>query len=96
MTVIITSTIDNTDNARVAPSVTLYAVKILNYVDIGTYSNVAEGIILAVRGPNGMERIDDDMIIFNMTLGRNFDGKALGEAVRWACKRGVIIVAAGN
>lgn len=57
---IIASTINNVGNAGVAPSVTLYAVKVLNDGGLGFYSDVAEGIVLAVKGPDGVPGTSDD------------------------------------
>ncbi len=94
---IIASTINNVGNAGVAPNVTLYAVKVLNNAGYGTYSDIAEGIILAVKGPDGTVGTADDAKILSMSLGGSSDSSVLHDAVIWAYNNNAIIVAAtGN
>ncbi len=93
---IIASTINNVGNAGVAPNVTLYAIKVLNDAGTGTYSDIAEGIILAVKGPDGNEGTGDDAKILSMSLGGSSDSNVLRDAVKWAYNRGAIIVAAAG
>lgn len=93
---IIASTINNVGNAGVAPNVTLYAIKVLNDGGTGTYSDIAEGIILAVKGPDGENGTVDDAKILSMSLGGSSDSIVLREAVIWAYGSGAIIVAAAG
>jgi subtilisin family serine protease len=93
---IIASTINNVGNAGVAPNVTLYAVKVLNNAGYGTYSDIAEGIILAVKGPDGTVGTEDDAKILSMSLGGSSDSSVLHDAVIWAYNNGAIIVAAAG
>ncbi|RSN74571.1 MAG: peptidase S8 [Thermoproteota archaeon] len=93
---IIASTINNVGNAGVAPNVTLYAVKVLNNAGYGTYSDIAEGIILAVKGPDGIVGTEDDAKILSMSLGGSSDSSVLHDAVVWAYNNGAIIVAAAG
>ena len=93
---IIASTINNVGNAGVAPNVTLYAIKVLNNAGYGTYSDIAEGIILAVKGPDGTAGTADDAKILSMSLGGSSDSSVLHDAVIWAYNNGAIIVAAAG
>lgn len=93
---IIASTINNYGNAGVAPNVTLYAVKVLSDSGSGTYSDVAEGIIVAVKGPDGVAGTSDDAKILSMSLGGSSDSNVLRDAVNWAYSYGAIIVAAAG
>ncbi len=93
---IIASTIDNYGNAGVAPNVTLYAVKVLSDSGAGTYSDVAEGIIVAVKGPDSVAGTSDDAKILSMSLGGSRDSNILRDAVSWAYSYGAIIVAAAG
>ncbi|MGC8933217.1 MAG: S8 family peptidase [Candidatus Methanodesulfokora sp.] len=93
---IIASTINNVGNAGVAPNVTLYAVKVLNNAGYGTYSDIAEGIILAVKGPDGTVGTADDAKILSMSLGGSSDSSVLHDAVIWAYNNNAIIVAAAG
>lgn len=93
---IIASAIDNIGNAGVAPNVTLYAIKVLNDGGVGTYSDVAEGIVVAVKGPDGEPGTVDDAKILSMSLGGPSDSNVLREAVEWAYSHGAIIVAAAG
>ncbi|MEM1610915.1 MAG: S8 family peptidase [Sulfolobales archaeon] len=93
---IIASTINSYGNAGVAPNVTLYAVKVLSDSGSGTYSDVAEGIIIAVKGPDGVAGTSDDAKILSMSLGGPSDSNVLRDAVNWAYSNGAIIVAAAG
>ncbi|MEZ0290283.1 MAG: S8 family peptidase [Sulfolobales archaeon] len=94
---IIASSINNIGNAGVSPNVTLYAVKVLNDAGYGTYSDVAEGIVLAVKGPDGIVNTSDDAKILSMSLGGSSDSNILRDAVEWAySNRAIIVAAAGN
>lgn len=93
---IIASTINNMGNAGVAPNVSLYAIKVLNDGGVGTYSDVAEGIIVAVKGPDGDPGTPDDAKILSMSLGGPSNSSVLKDAVEWAYNHGAIIVAAAG
>jgi subtilisin len=93
---IIASTINNVGNAGVAPNVTLYAVKVLNDGGLGFYSDVAEGIMLAVKGPDGVPGTSDDARILSMSLGGSSNSSVLFEATKWAYEHGAVLVAAAG
>jgi subtilisin family serine protease len=93
---IIASTINNVGNAGVAPNVTLYAVKVLNDGGLGFYSDVAEGIVLAVKGPDGVLGTSDDARILSMSLGGSSNSSVLFEATKWAYENGAVLVAAAG
>jgi subtilisin family serine protease len=67
--------------ARVMP------VKVLNAAAVGTYANVAQGIIWAV---------DNGAAIVNLSLGGAAESEALADAVDYADARGVLVVAAAG
>jgi subtilisin family serine protease len=93
---IIAAAIDNVGNAGVSPNVSIYAIKVLNDGGIGFYSDIAEGIILAVKGPNGVPGTEDDAKILSMSLGGSSDSNVLRDAVNRAYSNGAIIVAAAG
>lgn len=93
---IIASKVNDVGNAGVAPNVTLYAIKVLNDAGYGTYSDIAEGIILAVKGPDGVVGTGDDARILSMSLGGNSDSQLLRDATKWAYDNGAVIVAAAG
>jgi subtilisin family serine protease len=93
---IIASTINNVGNAGVAPNVTLYAVKVLNDNGLGFYSDIAEGIVLAVKGPDGVPGTSDDARILSMSLGGSSNSSVLFDATRWAYEHGAVLVAAAG
>lgn len=93
---IIASAINGIGNAGVAPNVTIYTVKVLSNSGSGTYSDIVEGIILAVKGPDGIAGTSDDAKILSMSLGGSSDSSVLRDAVSWAYSNGAIIVAAAG
>lgn len=94
---IIASAINNIGNAGVAPNVSLYAVKVLNDGGVGTYSDVAEGIVIAVKGPDGVNGTADDARILSMSLGGSSPSQIIEDAIRYALEnKAVIVAAAGN
>ena len=93
---IIASTINNVGNAGVAPNVTLYAVKVLSDSGSGFYSDIAEGIVLAVKGPDGNLNTADDSRIISMSLGGSSDSGVLRDATKWAYDNGAVLVAAAG
>jgi len=94
---IIASAINNIGNAGVAPNVSLYAVKVLSNSGSGTYSDVAEGIVIAVKGPDGVNGTADDAMILSMSLGGSSPSHIIEDAIRYALEnKAVIVAAAGN
>ncbi|MDQ0482478.1 S8 family peptidase [Guptibacillus hwajinpoensis] len=72
----------------VAPNSQLYAVKVLDRFANGSYSNIIEGINWAV---------DNGMDIVTMSLGGETPSKSLKKAMKYAEKKGLILIAsAGN
>ena len=71
----------------VAPGVTVLAVKALDAEGLGTWSQVAEGIVAAVR-----RRAD----VINLSLGAPQASFTLSEAVKFAVGSGVTVVAAAG
>ena len=71
----------------VAPGVTVLAVKALDEEGLGTWSQVAEGIVAAVR-----RRAD----VINLSLGAPQASFTLSEAVKFAVESGVTVVAAAG
>ncbi|MEU7908725.1 S8 family serine peptidase [Actinoplanes sp. NPDC049118] len=62
-------------------------VKVLDSEGFGTYSNIAKGIVWATN--NGAK-------IINLSLGGEFPGRVLDDAVAWANLKGVLVVAAAG
>ena len=93
---IVAAQINNFGSAGVSPNVSLYAVKVLNDAGIGFYSDIAEGIILAVKGPDGNLGTGDDAKILSMSLGGSSDSQVLREATLWAYNNGAVLVAAAG
>ncbi|UOR10830.1 S8 family peptidase [Halobacillus amylolyticus] len=71
----------------VAPSVSLYAVKVLNSEGSGSYSGIAQGIEWA---------ISKDMDVINMSLGGSRGSNTLEQAVNNAYEQGLVVVAAAG
>lgn len=71
----------------VAPSVELYAVKVLDASGSGSLSAVAAGIRWAA---------DHGMNVASMSLGSSSGSQALADAVTYARSRGVVLVAAAG
>lgn len=79
----------------VAPGATLYAVKVLGASGSGYVSDVAKGVVEAVKGPDDIVGTDDDADIISMSLGGP-DSQALRDAVVYAYNSGAILVAAAG
>ncbi|SDP14677.1 subtilisin [Litchfieldia salsa] len=71
----------------VAPSASLYAVKVLGADGSGTYSGIAQGIEWA---------ISNNMDVINMSLGGSQGSTALQQAVDNAYNNGIVVVAAAG
>ncbi|MEM4024325.1 S8 family peptidase, partial [Pyrobaculum sp.] len=85
---IIAASLDNVGVAGVAPKVKLIAVKVLSDSGSGYYSDIAEGIIEAVKA---------GAAILSMSLGGPSDSSVLRDASYWAYQQGAVqVVAAGN
>ncbi len=80
-----------TDNGTGVASSSFYSqilpVKVLNQVGVGTYADVAEGIIFSA---------DEGSRILNLSLGGNSDSQTLERAVEYAKEKGSILVAAAG
>jgi len=85
---IIAATINGVGIAGVAPNVSIIAVKVLTDSGSGTVTDIAEGIIEAVKvGAR----------ILSMSLGSSSDSSVLRDATYWAYQQGaILVVAAGN
>jgi subtilisin len=85
---IIAASLNNVGVAGVTPRVRLVAVKVLSDSGSGYYSDIAEGIVEAVKA--GVK-------ILSMSLGGPSDSSVLRDASYWAYQQGAIqIAAAGN
>ncbi|OJF17173.1 MAG: thermitase [Bacillaceae bacterium G1] len=80
-----------TNNARgiagMAPNATIYAVRVLDDSGAGTLDDVVGGIIHAV---------DKGADVINLSLASSFGAISLREAVDYAWKKGVVVVAAAG
>jgi len=82
--------------AGVAPKVLLYAVRVLDASGSGYMSDVAKGIVEAVKGPDNTAGTSDDADVISMSLGGPHSN-VLYEAVLYAYNHNVVLVAAtGN
>ncbi|WP_457559402.1 S8 family peptidase [Candidatus Harpocratesius sp.] len=80
----------------VAPNVGLYIIKVLNRRGSGTDQQVADGIIMATNGPDGIPGTSDDADVISMSLGGSY-AELIENAVAYAISYGVVVVAAtGN
>lgn len=81
----------------VAPDVSLYIFKGLSDRGSGSYSAIAQSIIKATDGPDGVPGTADDADVISMSLGGPSGTAELENAVNYALSYGVVIVAAtGN
>jgi subtilisin family serine protease len=75
----------------------LYILKVLNSRGSGTYTQIANGIIGATKGPDGVAGTVDDADVISMSLGGSATTIELENAVNFALSYGVVVVAAtGN
>ncbi|MCY0868829.1 MAG: S8 family peptidase [Desulfurococcus sp.] len=85
---IIAASVNNAGSAGAAPNVTLVAVKVLSDSGSGTYTDITEGIVEAVKA---------GAYILSMSLGGPSDSSVLRDASYWAYLQGAVqVVAAGN
>lgn len=81
----------------VAPDVSIYTIKALDDRGSGSYTAIANGIIVATNGPDGIVGTSDDADVISMSLGGPSSTSELEAAVNYALDNGVVIVAAtGN
>ena len=81
--------------AGVAPKVLLYAVRVLDASGSGYVSDVAKGIVEAVKGPDNTAGTDDDADVISMSLGGP-RSDVLYDAVLYAYSYNVVLVAAAG
>ncbi|ALV63486.1 peptidase S8 and S53, subtilisin, kexin, sedolisin [Thermococcus sp. 2319x1] len=81
--------------AGVAPYVQMYVVKVLDSRGSGYLSDIAQGIIEATKGPDGIPGTADDADVISMSLGGS-KSTTLYNAVRYAYSYGVVLVAASG
>ncbi|MFW9993695.1 MAG: S8 family peptidase [Candidatus Odinarchaeota archaeon] len=81
----------------VAPNVGLYIIKVLNRRGSGSYTDIADGIIMVTNGPDGNPGTADDANVISMSLSGPVSDPYLESAVNYALSYDVVIVAAtGN
>jgi len=89
---------DNTEGViGVAPSVELYALKVLDNTGSGYLSDVISGIDWAVLGPDKEAGTSDDAEIVSLSLGADTGDASLEDACQSAYESGTLVIAsAGN
>ena len=73
--------------AGVCPNCRLMPVKVLNQNNIGSWSQLAQGILFAV---------DNGAQVLNLSLGATIPSETLAAAIEYAIEQGVIVVAAAG
>jgi len=93
---VIGARLDGSGIVGVAPRVQLYAVKVAT--STGAYdSDVAKGIIEAVKGPDGIPGTADDADVISISMGFYETTITLYNAIKYAYTNGAVLVAAtGN
>lgn len=81
--------------AGVAPKAQLYAVRVLSASGSGYITDIARGIVEAVKGPDGVTGTADDADVISMSLGGPHSD-TLYNAVVYAYNNGAILVAAAG
>ncbi|MEO3993600.1 MAG: S8 family serine peptidase [Desulfurococcaceae archaeon TW002] len=81
--------------AGVALKAILYSVRVLDASGSGYMSDVAKGIVEAVKGPDDTPGTDDDADVISMSLGGP-DSQVLYHAVLYAYSYNVTLVAAAG
>jgi len=88
-------------------NISIYAIKVLDNSGSGRWSDVAEGIIWALKGPDGVIDADGDGLVagdpdddaaevISMSLGGFSYSKEVEDAIKLAYNYGVVIVAAAG
>lgn len=88
-------------------NISIYAVKVLNDAGYGTWTDVAEGILWAIKGPDGIIDKDHDGIVagdpdddaaevISMSFGGTTYSEEVKEAVKLAYSYGIVLVAAAG
>lgn len=89
--------IDNSIGVIGVAQVDLYIFKALDRRGSGTYTNIANAIIMATKGPDGTPGTIDDADVISMSLGGSVGTSELETAVNYALSYNVVVVAAtGN
>lgn len=81
--------------AGVAPKAQLYAVRVLSASGSGYITDIARGIVEAVKGPDGVAGTADDADVISMSLGGPHSD-TLYNAVVYAYNNGAVLVAASG
>ena len=85
---IIAAALDNGQGvAGVCPNCRLMPVKVLNQSNIGSWSQLAQGILFAV---------DNGARVINLSLGATIPSETLAVAIQYALDSGVVVVAAAG
>jgi type VII secretion-associated serine protease mycosin len=85
---ILAAALDNGQGvAGVCPNCRLMPIKVLNESNVGSWSQLAQGILFAV---------DNGAQILNLSLGASVPSVTLAEAIQYALDRDVIVVAAAG
>lgn len=92
---IVAARLNNWGVAGVAPKSVLYAVRVLSASGRGYASDIARGIIEAVKGPDGVVGTEDDADVISMSFG-GASSTVLYDAVRYAYSNGAVLVAAAG
>ncbi len=91
----------------VAPEIQIYAIKVISDSGFGTWTDLAEGIWWAIRGPDGIIDKDGDGVVagdpdddaaevISMSLGGTSPSAEVESAVEAAYKYGIVLVAAAG
>lgn len=87
--------LNNWGIAGVAPKSVLYAVRVLDASGKGYASDIARGIVEAIKGPDGVVGSEDDADVISMSLG-GASSTMLYDAVKYAYRNGAVLVAAAG
>lgn len=78
---------DGSGMAGLCPACRIMPVKVLNAYNMGTWSNLAQGILFAA---------DNGARVINLSLGSSVPSQTLAAAVRYAQDQGALVVAAAG
>ncbi|MFB6283590.1 MAG: S8 family serine peptidase [Halobacteria archaeon] len=96
----VSGTIAANDNQKgvvgVAPNTSIYAIKVLSDSGSGSFSDIAQGIEEAHKGPDRTKGTADDADVISMSLGGPSSSEVLRNAVQNTTDEVAIISAAGN